>query len=743
VNKIKPWFKRFEVHGNPPAALEYGTVVNASKNKPKEVDRTPMRTESRRAPKGSAMTANTRRSTNNRYLSKEVDNMRKTGIKTVLVLVFAALAISTVSANEYYLVPDNSSVPEGYCNTTEVGIWVNATESITSGFFNLTYTCCCANFTQFTPNTTVFDVYPGMTCGFMNIGFDKWSGGTPVNVPAAHYHLGNITIHCCSETPFCETDLNFNETILVWFDSAQMDFIELDVTTDNGTFTCGTQASDLIVTGINSYHYNTGCPAWFNLTNEIDVTVKNDGLAAAGASSVSLYIDGLFFGELPVSGLDAGASETVTFENWKPIGADCLLPPCNFAWSYKDYNLTAVADCDNDVAEGNETNNETTVVDRTCYNGYTGDEPLENVAHGMLNGGVLFTTGDSVYTGLYQLGSFVDAHYDITLPEGAGVELAHLNVYYTWHYEMDSCPQMEVSITNATGTHILPLEKAYNDLKCTCPGAAWVFPWGNYVYDLTDYIQGSGSYTVTVKRTGGPSFCVAARGINLVYEDQNASLIEYWINEGADKLIGGRRSDGGSLAWWECINNATFPASTETYEVVNATLGVVSPWAGSSWSPGTTNHLFFNGIKLGTGVYHDAAYLETIDSLTMHIGASNAQVGVNVTSVTDHYLKGSANMVGQCDDGDCMMPANAFFVVEYSEQTGLCGDVDGMPGVTTNDGRQIFMYLLYSSQYPGQYPLADEWAADCDGLCDGITTNDGRQIFMKLLYPGQYLLECC
>ena len=71
---------------------------------------------------------------------------------------------------------------------------------------------------------------------------------------------------------------------------------------------------------------------------------------------------------------------------------------------------------------------------------------------------------------------------------------------------------------------------------------------------------------------------------------------------------------------------------------------------------------------------------------------------------------------------------------------GVCGDVDGLPGVTTNDGRQIFMYLLHGAE---EYPLADTWAADCDGLCDGITTNDGRQIFMYLLHGGgQYPLNC-
>ncbi|NQE45384.1 hypothetical protein C5S31_05105 [ANME-1 cluster archaeon GoMg2] len=36
------------------------------------------------------------------------------------------------------------------------------------------------------------------------------------------------------------------------------------------------------------------------------------------------------------------------------------------------------------------------------------------------------------------------------------------------------------------------------------------------------------------------------------------------------------------------------------------------------------------------------------------------------------------------------------------EPPGVCGDVDGLPGVTTNDGRQIFMYLLHGEE---QYPL--------------------------------------
>ncbi|MGB7001804.1 MAG: CARDB domain-containing protein [Halobacteriota archaeon] len=441
------------------------------------------------------------------------------------------------------------------------------------------------------------------------------------------------------------------------------------------------EEQDLIVTEIKAYHNNTDCPAWFNLSNEIDVTVKNNGSTPAKASNVSLYIDDEFFGSLPVSSLAAGANETVTFENWKPIGDDCLKTIdniCYFNWSFRDFknNITAEADCDNEVAETNETNNERSAVldpkkTRACYNGYMADEPLENVAHGTLHGALLFTTGDGVYSCLYSVGDTQVTNYDITLPETATVILADLNVYYKMTEPFEACPEMEVSIENRTGTYILPLERAYNDMNCTCPGASRVSAWGNYVYNLTGYITGSGTYTVTVKNKCTEKckyFCTAAPGIALVYEDENAPLIEYHVNRGADVLLGGRRDPTSvNLCWEECINNATFPASAETDTVANATLGVVSLWGSAERDPGMTNYLFFNDLKLGSGVYqgYNENYVISIDSISMHIGSSNAQVGVNVTNVTAYYLKGRGNVVGQADDGNNMMPANAFLVVEY------------------------------------------------------------------------------
>ena len=485
---------------------------------------------------------------------------------------------------------------------------------------------------------------------------------------------------------------------------------------------------DLVVTDINAYHNDTRCMPWFNLSNEVDVTVENVGTLPAGPFYVSLSInDGNFSEKKSVAGLEAGASTTVQFK-WTPRGEDCFIN-CTYTDTCKYYNFTGVVDCDNAVTELDETNNEKTVEERACYNGYTGDDHLENVAHDTLRGGLLFTTGDGMYGGLYSVGSKKSTTYEITIPDGASVELAKLNVFYTWYYEREHCPQMKVSIANE-GTTLcanIPMETRYNDLKCTEPEAAWIFPWGNYVFDLKDYVKGSGNYTVTVERTGGKSFAIAAPGIVLVYEDRNAPKIEYWINEGADILLGGRRYPTSSnLAWWECINNATFQASTETGNVTNATLGVVTPWGDDA----PDDILFFNDVELGRGVYHGYSnpYSKTIDSITMEIGAGNSQVGVNVTNVTALYLNDSVNMVSQADDGDNMMPCKAFLVVEY-EPKEVTANVTIKPETLNLNSKGVFTAFISNLS---EHNLTDINVSTivCEGApaVDGTVADDNKYV---------------
>ena len=81
----------------------------------------------------------------------------------------------------------------------------------------------------------------------------------------------------------------------------------------------------------------------------------------------------------------------------------------------------------------------------------------------------------------------------------------------------------------------------------------------------------------------------------------------------------------------------------------------------------------------------------------MYVGASNnAQVGANVSDVTS-YITSDDNTVSFGDDGDSMMAANAFLMVEYG---GLCGDVDGDGEITMGDVGLLWPHVFFPEEYP-------------------------------------------
>ena len=72
---------------------------------------------------------------------------------------------------------------------------------------------------------------------------------------------------------------------------------------------------------------------------------------------------------------------------------------------------------------------------------------------------------------------------------------------------------------------------------------------------------------------------------------------------------------------------------------------------------------------------------------------------------------------------------------------GICGDVDGTPGVTTHDGWFIYM----NQTFPGDPTyFVNTACADCDGN-SGVTTHDGWFIYMNQTFPGdtRYMPVCC
>ena len=525
---------------------------------------------------------------------------------------------------------------------------------------------------------TIMELEPSTS--FFISGWVNYDNGDPVNDLLVNvtnlntseiYEVKTMTTSNYYQVLTCSDNVSIGD-VLHFYASAEttteFDYTVTDADMNRGGFEQNitiekTPRPDLMVSEINAYHNATGFPPYFNLSNEIDVTVENAGAKAANSSHVSLYIDSELSGKLSVPALDVGSNATVQFE-WSPTGYDCEdggIPVT--------YTLKAIADCDNEIDELYENNNETTVQETAYWAGYSADEVLNTVFNGTIHGGLKFTTGDGIYTPLGSPGASTDIHYDITLPDSASVELARLNVYYTWSKTGTTgvYPSMEVSITNTSGTYALSSVKEYNDRPCDSPAISYDYPFGNYVYNITGYVNGSGSYTVTVKNVGptGHSFAIDPPGLVILYNDTTKPEYEYWILEGADILEGGRRGGGGNLALSECINLATFEGTIDLNKMESATLGLATPWGGN---PTAVRHsyLYFNGNELGKDVYrgYGETYSKTLNGMSMHIGSTNAQIGVNLTDVTT-CLAASNNVVGQGDDGDSMMVANAFLVVEY------------------------------------------------------------------------------
>ena len=470
------------------------------------------------------------------------------------------------------------------------------------------------------------------------------------------------------------------------------------------------EESDLAITAIKPYHYEwsedydiaKGSP-WFNLKNYVGVTVENNRNATAESFEVTLYADDEPIGSKPVEGLSAGDAIDVTFE-WEPEGEDPL------SWedsaegailSYTDTNwdgtLKAVVVEDGKEIAENETKQE------VAWNGYMADAPLEHYEHDTVKGGILYTTGDGQYRSGdsgddgTKYGTSYSINYDLEIEDGT--KLARLYIYYTWSKPSGAgepkAPKIGVTLETPSGnSEDLSMDKSYNDIKGNLPApyrTYWNYAWGTYAYDITDYVEESGTYVVSVTNQNDGSdddfaneFSFAPPAILVVYEDTSAPEREYWINEGADVLIGGRRGDGGFLELDECRNEAEFRGEHLDLAIEEAVLCVVSPWADDS----EDDVIEFNGRELGRGSYkgyhHDWSSSEDIKGISMSIGAGEAQIGIAAIDVT-MYLEDEENKVVQGDDGDNMMPANAFLVITYEKEEEEEEGGDGTaasPGIT-------------------------------------------------------------
>ncbi len=413
-----------------------------------------------------------------------------------------------------------------------------------------------------------------------------------------------------------------------------------------------------------------------NETNNITVTIENEGAADAGAFNVSVDISGTVKKER-VEGLNAGESVSLNIVDDE------------MRYSGETVEIVAVVDCDNDIEELNETNNELSISETVVNNGYkgkryTGGEDISTWKTFALNGSVLYSIGDS----RYQSGDGWTAYTvnwsasDLPVPASATVKEARLFVYYTW----DKDNVMPYDISMKFNGETIEFDRHYTDRKGY---GSYDYPYGMLAYNVTDAFNRNGNTATLTKYDG----YVAIKGMLLVvvYADMSEPFREIVMNEGFDMLYGGAEK---CTTPEEATAYAPFAYSIDDIGNKSAKLIAVAPGAG--YPDGREGDLIFNE-HLWKDVW---------------TCAGSSQIGIAVRDVTA-YLSEMENNAAFRSSEDYMEASNAILVVETRATGSIVGRITyacngtGIAGVTVNLTRDGSVVASTTTDSNGNYTFTD------------------------------------
>ncbi len=269
---------------------------------------------------------------------------------------------------------------------------------------------------------------------------------------------------------------------------------------------------------------------------------------------------------------------------------------------------------------------------------YAGDNPLLTYQHGTLRGDLIYTSGDSKYSGRLHPNATYTVNLPIELPKGATVEFARLYTYWTWSYvgSDGTYPDMQVTFG---GNEINP-DQTFTDRKGTPP---YDYPAGTYCYNVTDQIKSGGTYMAVVENaaTDFKKFSVNGIGLLVLYNDPNGDEIEYWVKEGCDVIYA---NEEVGITAEEATTEFVFEGDVHQGDVADVTRAILTTVVASGDKG--ENTLTFNE-ETYRGVYTGDPYPD---------------LAIDERDVSAH-LVARDNTVQIIDGGDFMAPSNAFLVV--------------------------------------------------------------------------------
>ena len=280
---------------------------------------------------------------------------------------------------------------------------------------------------------------------------------------------------------------------------------------------------------------------------------------------------------------------------------------------------------------------------------YAGDKPLNTISHDEIQGDVLFTLGDSEYSGGIKHNETYTVNFDVSILSAKEVKFARLYVYWVWskRENVGVYPRMEVSAEK----EVLSLVTTYTDTKGFVGSYDYFSGVNVYNCNLNTTESNRDSYSVTVKNVdaNGSTFSVQGIGLLVIYEcpedDLDCPCIEYWVNEGCDMIY----AEYG-ITPEMATSKIYFDGAIDVKTVRKAYLITVAP-SGGYGSGGETaqNKLYFNEES---GWLSKLPFLKQLVRLlfgygggawsNVYIANDAVQIGVDQRDVTD-YLKPSNN----------------------------------------------------------------------------------------------------
>jgi len=299
---------------------------------------------------------------------------------------------------------------------------------------------------------------------------------------------------------------------------------------------------------------------------------------------------------------------------------------------------------------------------------YAGDRPLETVLHQELDGGYIFSTGNSTYSGPLEKDTRYKVAFDITLPDDTGVIYQRLYVYWAWS-GLDQRPVLpDITFRGPEGSG-LNLSNRYSDSKGFA-GRNDFFS-GMDAYETTPLSPGRNTLIFSVENTAADNRSLVVQGMGLltVYSSEEGKHAVCWVQEGADLLYSSH-----GITPEMATAKMLFENCPDTGKVNSAHLRLVAPSGGYSMTDlPEKNSLAFNRggesvlpsfieaiiEKIFPG-YNGKKWTDVFDSDEIN------QIGVDKRDVIA-YLRTGDNTASVSDNKDYLQLTNALLWAEVSE----------------------------------------------------------------------------